>query len=68
MDAEQRLQILNTSEIPIQVVWRIYNKSAKSRPFGVVFDTLTPDPPNLWSLRISQFYGIESPRYFQVRM
>lgn len=68
MDSERRLQILNKSEIPIQVSWRIYNKTEQNRPFGVVFDTLTPDLPNLWTFRIDQFYGLESPRYFKVRL
>jgi len=67
MDADYRLQILNNSEIPVQVSWRMYNKSDKNRPFGVVFDTLTPDFPNIWSLRINNFHGLDKPQYFKVR-
>lgn len=67
MNSEHRLQILNNSEISVQVSWRVYNKSEKKRPFGVILDTLTPDSPNLWSFRIGHYYGPELPRYFMVR-
>lgn len=58
---------MNISEIPILISWRVYNESEEKRPFGVIFDTVTPDYPNLWSFRINRFYGLESPRYFMVK-
>lgn len=63
-ESEQQLQILNKSEIPIQISWRVYNKSEKSKPFGIV---LNFDDPNQWSLRLHHFYGLELPRYTMVR-
>lgn len=67
INVEQRLQVLNTSEIPVQISWRIYNKSEQNKPFGVILDMLTPDKPNDWSLRINRYYGSEWPKYFKVR-
>lgn len=68
MDSEQRLQVVNNSEIPIRVSWRTYNKSEKkNRPFEAVYDTSTSDDPDQWSFRIDRFHGLESPRYFTVR-
>ncbi|XP_060878823.1 uncharacterized protein LOC132951124 [Metopolophium dirhodum] len=67
MESENRLQILNNSEIPIKISWRIYNESKENKPFGVLIDTLTPDYPDHWSLRITSYDGLENPRYFIVK-
>jgi len=67
MESENRLEILNNSEIPVKISWRIYNKSKENKPFGVLIDTLTPDHPDHWSVRITNYDGLENPRYFKVR-
>ncbi|XP_025205925.1 uncharacterized protein LOC112602183 [Melanaphis sacchari] len=64
MESENRLQILNNSEISIKISWRMYNKSKENKPFGVLIDTLTPDHPDHWSFRITDYDGLENPRYF----
>lgn len=66
MESENRLQIFNNSEIPVKISWRIYNESKENKPFGVLIDTLTPDYPDHWSLRITSYDGLENPRYFIV--
>ncbi|XP_060835603.1 uncharacterized protein LOC132918408 [Rhopalosiphum padi] len=66
MESENRLEILNNSEIPVKISWRIYNKSKENKPFGVLIDTLTPDHPDHWSVRITNYDGLENPRYFKI--
>jgi len=66
MESENRLQIFNNSEIPVQISWRIYNESKENKPFGVLIDTLTPDYPDHWSFRITNYDGLENPQYFIV--
>lgn len=60
-DTEIRLQILNNSEIPVQVSWQVYNENEKNREFGVTFDTN-------WSIKIDHYYGTQFPRYFTVNI
>ncbi|KAL5241988.1 hypothetical protein ACI65C_009398 [Semiaphis heraclei] len=67
MESENRLQILNNSEIPIQISWRTYNKSKENKPFGLLIDTLTPEYPDNWSFRITNYDGLENPRYFIIK-
>ncbi|XP_027850429.2 uncharacterized protein LOC114129790 [Aphis gossypii] len=66
MESENRLQILNNSEISVKISWRMYNKSKENKPFGVLIDTLTPDHPDHWSFRITNYDGLENPRYFKI--
>ncbi|KAF0772283.1 Uncharacterized protein FWK35_00003768 [Aphis craccivora] len=66
MESENRLQVLNNSEIPVKISWRMYNKSKENKPFGVLIDTLTPDHPDHWSFRITNYDGLENPRYFKI--
>lgn len=65
VDTEHRLQVLNNSGIPVQILWHTYNKCENEiiKPFGVILDMLTPD---LWTFRIGRYHGTQTPRYFKV--